>query len=146
MQIYRHLVWIMCCLNLGNMLNIYRILLHFLNFAEDFWTIKSCKREWDSTKISHSSLLTEVSSWSSYWDCYSSHFKFCSISFASWTSPIFFSTSTSVDHSTGNLPLPWIHFWNIWRLILVVSRWCCSTMAWVTSPLVSSSSSTPSSR
>ena len=31
MQIYRHLVWIMCCLNLGNMLNISGFYLTFAN-------------------------------------------------------------------------------------------------------------------
>ena len=29
-------VWIMCCLNLGSMLNIHKILLDFLHFAKDF--------------------------------------------------------------------------------------------------------------
>jgi len=29
-------VWIMCCLNLGSMLNIFKILIDFLHFAKDF--------------------------------------------------------------------------------------------------------------
>ena len=42
----------MCCLNLGSVLNISKILLNFLHFAKKFWTkyLKSRKRESDSTK------------------------------------------------------------------------------------------------
>ena len=29
-------VWIMCCLNLGSVLNIWKILLNFLHFAKHF--------------------------------------------------------------------------------------------------------------
>ena len=45
-------VWIMCCLNLGSVLNIHKILLDFLYFAKDFEQnlLKLRKREWDSTK------------------------------------------------------------------------------------------------
>ena len=38
-QICRHLlmkVWIMCCLNLGSVLNVHKILLDSLHFAKDF--------------------------------------------------------------------------------------------------------------
>ena len=43
-------LWIMCCLNLGSVLNIYRILLEVLNFDKDFEKhLNSCKREWNST-------------------------------------------------------------------------------------------------
>jgi len=45
-------VWIICCLNLGSVLNIYKILLNFLHFAKDFEQniLKLHKRKWDSTK------------------------------------------------------------------------------------------------
>ena len=29
-------IWIMCCLNLGSMVNIFKILLDFSHFAKDF--------------------------------------------------------------------------------------------------------------
>jgi len=45
-------VWIMCCLNLGSVLNISKILFDFLHFAKKFWTkyLKLRKRESNSTK------------------------------------------------------------------------------------------------
>jgi len=48
MQICMHLsikVWIMCCLNLGSVLNIYEFILDFLLFAKDFE-----QNIWDSTR------------------------------------------------------------------------------------------------
>ena len=55
-------VWIMCCLNLGSMLNIYKILLNFLHFAQDFeQNILNCTREWDSTKNVLISKCTAIS-------------------------------------------------------------------------------------
>ena len=36
-------VWIMCCLNLGSVLNIFKILLAFLHFAKDFE--QNCAKE-----------------------------------------------------------------------------------------------------